>query len=457
MRRVFIALVLLLVITPTPASAQPQFPLRLSDTSRYLVDAAGKPFLVKEFSAWGLLQAISEEEEAAYLDSLAAEGFNTVMTSLVSNAPGQMGGNPPYWQGVPPFLVEWDFSTPNEAYFAHVDRFLKMAEDKGFFVMLVPSYLGYPGDASQGWWNEIRGPANTPAKLRAYGEFLGKRYVDTPNILWILGGDNDARGEDEPYMRAMVAGIKAHDPHHLWTGHFSSTDGTPWSTDNPLYADMMDIDGFYVWKEISLGDRGPQYVSELDRYQRGKMILQLDQSYEHDVPHYADNENPQWIRRKMYGGLLSGAAGTSFSSGTLDNQAYWFKNWQEVMDTPGIKRVADVFKLFDTLPWHDFIPDTTDAVIVEGRGEYGSLDYIPAAGTPDGRFYVMYIPTGRTYYVNIQAMSGKTMRVHWYNPRTGRSIRIGHVGGSDTRFGIVAPDDEDWVIVFDSVPEHRMP
>ncbi|MDZ4699430.1 MAG: hypothetical protein SH809_06980 [Rhodothermales bacterium] len=40
---------------------------------------------------------------------------------------------------------------------------------------------------------------------------------------------------------------------------------------------------------------------------------------------------------------------------------------------------------------------------------------------------------------------------------TGRSIRIGHVGGSDTRFGIVSPDDQDWVMVFDSVPEHQMP
>jgi hypothetical protein len=36
--------------------------------------------IIKEFSTWGLLQAISEEEEAAYLNSLATEGFNTVMT-----------------------------------------------------------------------------------------------------------------------------------------------------------------------------------------------------------------------------------------------------------------------------------------------------------------------------------------------------------------------------------------
>jgi hypothetical protein len=379
------------------------------------------------------------------------------MTSIVSNASSQMGGNPPYWQGIAPFLVEWDFSTPNEVYFAHVDRFLKMAEEKGFFVMLVPCYLGYYTDPGQGWWDEVRSETSSPEKMRAYGEYLGKRYHDRPNIMWIVGGDNDAKGQDEPYMRNLVEGIRAYDKDHLWTGHFCNTFGNFWSSYNELYRDVIDIDGHYVWKEISLGDKGPQYVGELAQYHKGRMIIQLDQSYEHDVPHYADNENPQWIRRKMYDGLLSGCTGTSFSSGTLDNQAYWFKNWQPLMDTYGMKQVAHCFKLFDAIPWHTLVPDTSNQVIVKGRGEFGSIDYICAAGSPNGSFYVMYIPTGRNYYVNVNAMSGKTMRVHWYNPRTGRSIRIGHVGGQDTNFGVVCPDDQDWVMVFDSIPDFEMP
>ncbi len=456
-RLMFLLIVLSIFSLPAYALANVQFPLKLSENGRYLVDSNDQPFLIKEFSAWGLLQAISEEEEAAYLDSLKAEGFNTVLTSIVSNASSQMGGNPPHWQGVSPFNVEWDFSTPNEVYFEHVDRFLKMAEEKGFFVLLVPCYMGYYTDPGQGWWDEVRSENNSPEKMQQYGEFLGRRYRNTPNIMWVVGGDNDAKDEDEPYIRNMVAGIKKHDPDHLWTGHFCNTFGNFWSTDNPLYQDIIDIDGLYVWKEISLGDRGPQYVTTLEQYQKGRMIIHLDQSYEHDVPHYADNENPQWIRRKMYNGLLSGAAGTSFSSGTLDNQAYWFKNWQPLMDTHGMKLVANAFKLFDALPWHTLVPDTTGNVIIEGRGAFGSLEYITAAGAPDGSFYVMYIPTGRTYYVNIKAMSGKRMRVHWYNPRTGRSIRIGHVGGGDTGFGVVAPDDNDWLMIFDSVEEFQMP
>ncbi len=449
-----IALLLLLGFS---ASAQEvSFPLKFSKNKRYLVDKNDTPFLIKEFSAWGMFQAISEQDEISFLDSLKDEGFNTVLVSIVSNASSQMGGNPPFWQGVSPFLVQWDFSTPNEVYFKHVDKVLKIAEQKGFFVMLVPCYLGYYTDAGQGWWDEMRGTKNSPEKMKIYGEFLGKRYQNTPNIMWVAGGDNDAKGIDEPYMKNLIAGIKTHDKQHLWTGHFNNGSQHFWATDNPLYRDLIDIDGQYVWQELSMGVRGPQYVSELNQYKKGKMIIQLDQSYEHDVPHYADNENPQWIRRKMYHGLLSGCTGTSFSSGTLDNQAYWFKNTLALMNTPSMKDVSRCFKLFDAIPWQNLIPDTTNQVLLKGRGEWGSYDYICAAKTSDSSVYVMYLPKGRNFWLNVGAISEKPKTMYWYNPRNGRLIKIG-VASKDENFGISAPDENDWVLLLTSDPTLKLP
>ena len=433
-----------------------QFPLQLSDNGRYVIDADAKPFLIKEFSAWGLIQALPEDEAFAFLDSVKIRGFNTVMTSIVSNASGQMGGDPPYWQGIPPFEKEWDFSNPNETYWKHVDRFLQMAENKGFFVLLVPCYLGYYTDPGQGWWDELQKEPDAANKMAVYGEFLGQRYAQQKNIAWVAGGDHPADGIYEPLMKNIIWGIKKYAPSHLWTGHFDNSAGLFWSTDNEIYRDLIDIDGLYVWKEISLGERGPHYRMEINQYQKGKMIIQLDQSYEHDVPHYADNENPQWIRRKMYDGLLSGCSGTSFSSGTLNNQCYWFKEWQPLMNTSGMQFVSNCFKLFDSLPWHSLVPDTTDRIIVRGRGTYGEREYICSARTPDGSLYLMYIPSGHTFYLNLQEISGHTMRMHWYNPRTGVAIRIGHAGG-DPSFGVVAPDSEDWVMVFDNLPDWKIP
>ena len=447
-------LIIFLVLISIPLAAQ--FPLRLIPNHRYLVDSGQQPFLIKEFSAWGLIQALSEADESAFLDSIKLRGFNTILVSVISNATSQMGGNPPYWQGISPFQIEWDFSTPNEIYFQHVDRFLAMTREKGFLVLLVPCYLGYFTDGSQGWWDEVRSANNSPDKMRTYGEFLGRRYRESSNIVWVAGGDNDAKDQDEPYMQALISGIRSADDQHLWTGHFDNTSGTFWSTDNPRYRSIMELDGLYVWKEISLGDRGPHYRAELEQYGKGKMIFQLDMSYEHDVPHYADNEDPRWMRRKMYDGLLSGCAGTSFSSGTLDNQCYWFKNWKPLMNTPGMELANNCFKLFDALPWQNLIPDTSDQVLLNGRGTFGQLDFACSAKTIDGSYYVVYIPSGRTMYFNLSAISGKTIRMHWYNPRTGVFMFIGRVG-KDPHFGVVTPDTDDWLLVFDANPDWQIP
>ncbi|WP_461044810.1 apiosidase-like domain-containing protein [Spirosoma harenae] len=448
-RKLLVILLAFLSIIRATAQTTPLFPLRLSENKRYLVDSNNKPFLIKEFSAWGLIQALSEKDEAAFLDSLKIKGFNTVLTSVLSNAPSQMGGNPPYWQGVSPLTVKWDFSKPNETYFQHVDRFFAMAEQKGFFVMALPVYLGYRTDPSQGWWDEIKGSQNDTLKMRQYGEFIGKRYQSTKNIMWIAGGDNNADGDLLLHEINLIRGVKTFDTTHLWSGHFDMNLGTIWSTDHPVLGKLMDIDGLYVWTESIIMERGPQYRTELAQYDKGKMIIQLDQSYEHDNPHYADNENYQWIRRKMYEGLLDGCKGTSFSSGEIGNSSFWFKNWKPLMSTTGMKQVSYCFKLFESRAWEKLVPDQTSEVILSGRGTFGELDYICAAKASDNSSYIMYISKGdRTIYLNIQKMTGKPMQLHWFNPRTGEALRIG-VAETREKFGITPPSEEDWVIVFD--------
>lgn len=423
------------------------FPLKLSANNRFLVDSDGKPFLIKEFSSWGLIQVLPEKDAGDFLDSIKQKGFNTVLTSVISNAPSQMGGNPPHWQGISPFTEQWDFSKPNETYFRHVDRVFKMAEEKGFFVMALPFYMGYRTDPSQGWWDELQSSNNDTLKMRKYGEFIGKRYGSAKNVMWIAGGDNNCNDEFFPYENNMIQGVKAFDKAHLWSGHFDMNLGFYWSTNNKPFKAMMDIDGLYVWTESVLLDNGPQYKTELDHYHNGKMIIQLDQSYEHDNPHFADNENKQWIRRKMYDGLLSGCTGTSFCAGEPGNYCYSFKNWKPLMNTIGMQQVSHCFKLFEKLPWHKFIPDELPDIILKGRGEFGSRDYICAARAADSSCYVLYIPKGQPFELNVKAISGKPMRMNWYNPRTGEVMTIG-VAENRERYGIAPPSEDDWVLIF---------
>jgi hypothetical protein len=423
------------------------FPLHISKDGRLLMDRENRPFLIKEISAWGLIQSLSEPEEAAFMDSVRKKGFNTLMVSIIS-FDTRFAGGPPDWESIPPFNIRWDFSTYNPAYFQHVDRFLELAEKKGMLVLLVPCYLGYKGDGNQGWWDELLSPNNSPEKSRIYGRFLGDRYQYKKNLIWVAGGDNRGSGDLFSHMNNIILGIKESDQMHLWTGHFESAQGTNWSTGNALYAHYMDLDGLYDFTESSLGLDSPQYKTELERNGRGEMIFQLDQSYEHDIPHSSDNENPQWIRRKNYDGLLSGCTGTSFCPGEPGNPCYTFQNWKPLMNTLGMREAFYCFNLFESRPWQKLIPDPGNKTLVRGRGEFGSIDYLCTARSSDSGFLIAYLPSFRKITVDMSRISGKQARAWWYDPRSGEPILVGLV----PTFGLheFSPiRSGDWIFVLD--------
>ncbi|HMH35046.1 MAG TPA: DUF4038 domain-containing protein [Puia sp.] len=442
------AMMLVIVLFATIAEANPVFPLSLSPTKKYLVDQNKVPFLIKEISAWGLIQALSETDELAFIDSVKNKGFNTLLVSIIS-FDTRFAGQPPNWQGVPPFTVQWDFSTHNPAYFEHADRFLKMARDHGMLVLLVPCYLGYKGDANQGWWDELMNAKNNPAKSLEYGQFLGKHYKDCSNIIWVAGGDNPGAAPWYNHMKNIIDGIKQSDPLHLWTGHFESAQGTNWPSENSLYASYIDVDGLYDFTESSLGSDAPQYKTELKKYGRGKMIFQLDQSYEHDIPHGSDNEDHQWMRRKNYDGLLSGCAGTSFSPGQTDNQCYTFTRWRALMNTQGMHEARYCFEAFETRAWYDLEPIPGESIITKGRGTFGSIDYVCAAMTRDGSLLMAYLPSARTVTIDMNKISGSKVNAFWYNPRTGESSWIGTVSASGS-VDFKPFSSGDWLFVIDN-------
>jgi hypothetical protein len=447
---IYLIVLLLLVQTGLLANAQPAgiFPLKLSPNGKYLTDIKNQPFLVKEISAWGLIQALSGKDEAAFIDSVKKKGFNTLLVSIIS-FDTRFAGNPPNWQGISPFKTKWDFSTYNTAYFKHADNFLRMAKAKGMLVLLVPCYLGYKGDKNQGWWDELLSPKNSVAKSRKYGEFLGQRYKDFPNIIWVAGGDNKGDSVWFRHMNSIIQGIKQSDGRHLWTGHFESAQGTNWSAGNKLYAKYMSINGLYDFTESALGSDTPQYRTELEHYGKGRMIFQLDQSYEHDIPHGNDNENPQWIRRKNYDGLLSGCTGTSFCPGQKDNPEYILKNWRPLMNTAGMYQAMHCFKLFGSRMWQRLMPDTTNKVIADGRGKYGTINYVCAATTADHSTFIAYLPLGGTLTLGLNAFHIKKVKAWWYDPRNGKARLIGTFAARGTKT-LSTQTGEDWLLVIDN-------
>src|SRR6185436_7065290 len=128
---------------PVTATTTSTFPLHVDSSNRFLVDAAGKPFLLHGDSAWSLIGDLSNADAEQYLEDRRQKGFNTVLVSLLehkfsTHAPNNATNDPP-------FTTPGDYGTPNEAYFAHADQIIQMAASKGMLVLLTPSYLGFRG------------------------------------------------------------------------------------------------------------------------------------------------------------------------------------------------------------------------------------------------------------------------------------------------------------------------
>ena len=419
-----------------PPEGPTAFPLQVSANGRYLVDRNGAPFLINQASSWGLIQTLSTADATSYLDNLQERGFNTVMISIIS-FDDRMAGSPPNWQGIAPFTKRWDFSTWNEAYFAHADEIIRLADQRHMLVTLVPAYLGFPQDSTQGWADELLHASNDVEKSRAYGRFLGERYADFPNILWIAGGDNQpkAGSELEARLKAIVEGIREKDSVHLWTGHWDGQGSGSLARDNRAFAAWMDVNGYYAYNYDRTSER------DLESYAMytGQPLIHLDMSYETE-----SGGSPENIRRKAYGVILNGGAGSSFCAGP---DWYLFFKWRN-MDTQATRETTYWWNLFKSRAWYELVPDTKHEVVTAGYGELASASYVSAASSGDGRLLVAYLPGGGAISVDLGKLAGEQSQLWWYDPTTGTAMS----GGMRATQGVVRltpPARKSWVLVID--------
>jgi hypothetical protein len=405
------------------------FPLLVAENRRHLTGHDGSPFLIHADTPWSLFVALTREETEQYMEDRRAKGFNTLIANLIEHAyPGAANpyGAPTNRYGDAPFSTPGDFSTPNEDYFAHADWVINLAAEKGLVLLLTPCYLGYP-NTSEGWYNEVL--ANGNERCREYGRYLGSRYANRPNLLWMMGGDrnpDDARS----MVEAMIAGIREFDTNHLATAHcirFSSA-----RSQYPNSA-WLDFDTVYP--------RPTNVVQEcLKAYRQNPPlpVLMIEGWYEGE-----NRMTTLSLRRQAYWANLSGACGQAFG-----NRPIWLfdTGWQTALDSPGSGSMVHVRALFESRPWWALEPDDAHEVVTAGIGTGNS--YVAAARANHGGTVMAYLPAGGTITVNLDQLSGATTRAWWFNPRDGTATNFGTFESTGSQ-EFSAPSSEDWVLVLD--------
>ena len=199
MYKVLSFLVLFFLATPHAFTQR----LKVSENKRFLVTEGGKPFFWLADTAWELFHRCDREEAEMYLKKRASQGFNVVQAVALAELDGLNSPNP---YGQTP-LLENDPVRPNEAYFEHVDYIIRKAEENGMYVALLPTWGDKVNTKSWGVGPEVFDSENA----RVFGEWLGSRYKEFDNIIWIIGGDRNPREDsgDIAIWNNMAEGIAA--------------------------------------------------------------------------------------------------------------------------------------------------------------------------------------------------------------------------------------------------------
>lgn len=442
--------VLLAASTTRAALAGPVYPLHASADGRYLLDQANVPFLLTGESPQAMVVNVGDSDTDLFFADRASHGFNTAWINLLCTTytggrvdASLLDGTRPFTANMPG-KSSYDLTTPNEAYFARVDRVIALAAAHGTLVLLDPIETG-------GFLATMRD--NGHSRCRAYGRFLGARYGAADNILWMSGNDFQTwrDSSDDGVVRAVATGIREADTRHLQTTELDYLASS--SLDDPAWSALLGVNATYTYY--------PTYARLRDDYNRSPHLpnVMIEANYE-----FENLQGPLTtaaiLRKQEYWTMTSGAAGQLYG-----NTFTWrfTQDWKTHLDSPGAVEMTHLRALLDPRPWYDLVPDVAHTVVTGGYGTFSSIghvsdnDFLTAARTPDGALVLVYTPIVRTFTVDLRQLSAAAT-TRWFDPSAGTFTTIAgspfaNSGPHDfTPPGNNADGDGGWVLVLETRP-----
>jgi hypothetical protein len=430
--------------------------LRVSSNKRYLETVDGKPFFWLGDTAWELFHRLDREESEKYLKNRADKGFTVIQAVALAELDGL---HVPNAYGETP-LDNDDPSKPREAYFQHVDYVIRKAEQLGLYIALLPTWGDKVYKDRWGKGPEIFNADNA----KVYGRWLGSRYKAQQNIIWVLGGDRNPRGDnDVAIWRAMAAGIAEGTGGHdmaLMTFHPQPNTLEHGGSSRWFHRDeWLDFNMFQTGhcRENNVWDR-IQYVYNLSPV---KPVLDGEPLYEdHPVCFNAADlgtSSAYDVRKLAWLNVFAGAFGHTYGCHDVWQMYAPHREgvngphfpWYVALDLPGAGQLKYLRKLIESRPMFERIPDQsliTDALHANDR--------IQATRGMDYAF--IYSAQGKKFILNANKLSGKEIVAHWYNPKNGETQSAGKFT-KKAGLEFTPPTSgygHDWVLVIDDASKN---
>lgn len=421
--------------------------LEVSANKRHLQHENGDPFLWIGDTAWELFHRLNREEAELYLENRRAQGFTVVQAVLIAemdgfNVPNAYGHHPFYGSDVTRPRI---LSGKKNDFWDHVDFILDEAEDRGITIGLVPTW---------GEWvtpRFVREPIISSASVAyRYGNFLGKRFTERENLVWILGGDRHPMEDTHGLLvwRSLAEGIadgvnntfehdKLADYSTTLMSYHSMTSSAKWWAEDPW------ID-FYMWGTYHNTANWPRsFRIALEDWSRAnpRPTLNAEPCYE-EMPRDYTGENGFFgaadVRNAAYWSIFSGSFGFTYGAHPvwqmwkgieppttvkLPPLAPTRMTWSEALDLPGAQQMYHLRQLMLTRPFEQLRPDPGLLADPPSIMDPAPENHIVAAR--GDRFAMFYSPHGKAIHFNCDRLTTNGIKAWWFDPREGDFVSIG--------------------------------
>jgi len=450
----------LLLLAPFASSSQY---LKVSDNGRFLVKDDGSPFFLMADTGWEMFHRLDRSDIDFYLKTRHEQGFNVIQCVILSEINGL---TVPNREGNLP-LVDLDPTKPNEAYFELVDYAVEKAAEYGMYLALLPTWGAHAEDKAHGLFENLN--IFTVKNAKKYGQFLGKRYKNNWNVVWVLGGDRPA-GDNMQLWNEMAAGLNTGNKNKQLIAYHPAgkQTSTTWFKDS----DWLD---FHICQTGHYQPGFPVYewIEQDYQVQPTKPVLNGEPAYE-DIGIWFNPINGRYdafqIRTYAYWSVFAGAFGHTYGNNNLwqmyreEYKGIIAPNmtWDKALDRPGANQMKYLRQLMESRPFTSRIPD--QSLILKDRKKHiepKSTDHVRVTrdGTPnnkDATYIMAYLPYHKNVEFETSVIPGSKLNVSWYDPRTGKTVStetipntgfLSHTAWS----GKVKPADggPDWVLVID--------
>jgi hypothetical protein len=300
-------------------------------------------------------------------------------------------------------------------------------------------------------WEKTAEVIFNPENARVYGKWIGSRYRNAPNLIWILGGDRDPANV-VPVWRAMAAGIKEGDGgRHLITYHPQGGMSSSKSLHKEPWLDFNMLQSSHSRRDV----RNDEMVARDYALTPVKPAMDGEPPYENHPVNWKPQENGWFdeydVRQGAYWALLAGAHGHTYGCHdiwqfvTPERKPVGLArgDWRKSMDLPGAGQMLIVRKLMESRPMLSRVPDQS-LIVNDTSGRV-------RAARGDGYAFV-YLPDAQPVTLRIPALGWPRIVAWWYDPRTGESASAASfIVEGDRTFDPPGKKGRgnDWVLVLD--------